>query len=120
MENFLHVYTGDGKGKTTAAIGLALRYLGHGGSVMLIQFMKGSSSGEILLLEKAGATIHRLSKDFGFYPFTDKEKVIKEHQAMLTIAKNFSTQKSGLLILDECISAYYLSLVDRCDLLALY
>lgn len=46
----IHVYTGDGKGKTTAAIGLALRALGRGKKVAVIQFMKGRLSGEILAL----------------------------------------------------------------------
>lgn len=42
------VYTGDGKGKTTAALGLALRAIGHGEKVYMIQFMKGSPNyGEI-------------------------------------------------------------------------
>lgn len=41
------VYTGPGKGKTTAALGLALRVIGHGGAVCLVQFMKGRETGEV-------------------------------------------------------------------------
>jgi cob(I)alamin adenosyltransferase len=44
---YVHVYTGDGKGKTTAAFGLALRAAGHGRHVFVGQFMKGRPSGEI-------------------------------------------------------------------------
>lgn len=45
--NKLHLYTGDGKGKTTASMGLALRALGHGKKVMVAQFMKTGRSGEL-------------------------------------------------------------------------
>ena len=46
------VFTGDGKGKTTAAIGQALRTIGHGHKVLIIQFMKGKKYGEVLAAEK--------------------------------------------------------------------
>lgn len=48
--NNLHVYTGEGKGKTTAAMGLALRSLGHGNRVLVAQFMKNGVSGELKAL----------------------------------------------------------------------
>ena len=48
----LHLYYGDGKGKTTAAMGLALRALGSGKKVVIVQFLKGGKSGEIPLLEQ--------------------------------------------------------------------
>lgn len=58
-KGLVHVYTGDGKGKTTAALGLALRSAGHGHSVHVIQFLKGGHyTGELIaaetMLQKAG------------------------------------------------------------------
>ena len=58
-QGLLHLYWGDGKGKTTAAMGLALRALGQGKRVVIVQFLKGGSSGEIPLLEQLGAKIYR-------------------------------------------------------------
>ena len=54
----LHLYYGDGKGKTTAAMGLALRALGHEKHVTILQFLKDGSSGEIALLRRCGADVH--------------------------------------------------------------
>ena len=51
----LHVYTGNGKGKTTCAMGLAARALGHDRKVVLVQFLKDDTSGELRSLERLGA-----------------------------------------------------------------
>ena len=47
----MHIYYGDGKGKTTAALGLALRWVGRGGKVVIAQFLKGADSGERVALQ---------------------------------------------------------------------
>ncbi len=51
-KNKLHVYTGEGKGKTTAAMGLALRSAGHGRRILVAQFMKAGNSGELVALRR--------------------------------------------------------------------
>ena len=48
----VHIYCGNGKGKTTAAMGLALRALGQGQQVVVVQFLKNHATGEIKLLEQ--------------------------------------------------------------------
>lgn len=52
MKGLLQVYTGDGKGKTTAALGLALRCLGGGGQVLLARFFKKPRTAEVVALER--------------------------------------------------------------------
>lgn len=57
MKGLVHIYTGDGKGKTSAAIGLGIRACGRGRKVLMIQFLKGALTGEII-------AIKRLEPDF--------------------------------------------------------
>lgn len=57
MKGLVHIYTGSGKGKTSAAIGLGIRACGKGLRVLMIQFLKGAATGEI-------ATLKRLEPDF--------------------------------------------------------
>lgn len=64
----LHLYYGDGKGKTTAAMGLALRALGSGKRVVIVQFLKGGRSGEIPLLEQLGAKVLRARPGRNLFP----------------------------------------------------
>ena len=116
----LHIYTGDGKGKTTAAVGLAARFISYGGPVLFLQFMKGAESGECASLRALGCEVCRLSKDFGFYPnLSDPALVYKEHTRMLSTALEFMQKENALLVLDESISAYALSLLDREEFLAI-
>ncbi|MCK4614302.1 MAG: cob(I)yrinic acid a,c-diamide adenosyltransferase [Thermoplasmata archaeon] len=70
MTGLIHVYTGNGKGKTTAALGLCLRALGRGYTVHFIQFMKGSPDYGEIKAAKAFKDLH--IKQFGRAGFVDK------------------------------------------------
>ena len=70
----LQLYWGDGKGKTTAAMGLALRALGHGQRVSVVQFLKDGTSGEISLLRRCGATVRACPNAKFTWQMTDAEK----------------------------------------------
>ena len=71
-----HIYTGDGKGKTTAAVGLAVRCAGSGRRVLFTQFLKPAKSGEIEAMEDMeNMQIWLCPAEFGFtWQMTDEEK----------------------------------------------
>ena len=71
----VHLYCGNGKGKTTAAVGLAVRHAGHGGKVVFAQFLKDGSSGECRVLAKLGVTVLAANPAGKFtFRMTDDEK----------------------------------------------
>ena len=75
-QGLIHVYCGDGKGKTTAAIGLAVRAAGSGMQVVLLQFLKGRLVSEMDSLALIpGIKVIRNNKDYGFFnTMTEQEK----------------------------------------------
>ena len=108
----LHLYYGDGKGKTTAAMGLALRALGSGKKVVIVQFLKGGKSGEIPLLEQLGATVYRGKAGQKFvFQMTPEEKAATRELQNQNLAAAIA-QPADLLILDEAGSAEELDMVD--------
>lgn len=118
----VHVYTGDGKGKTTAALGLGLRAAGHGYRVLMIQFMKGQINyGELMAVE--GIENFDIVQ-FGRPDFVDKENPAKEDirlaQGGLAFAREAMTyKKCDLLILDEINVAVEWGLVTADEVLKL-
>lgn len=117
-KGLIHIYCGDGKGKTTAALGLALRAAGSGMKVVILQFLKGRPVNELESLKLIpGITVFRNSKDFGFFnTMTDQDKadITKMHNENLKKALDMVEKETcGLLILDEIIPAYNHGLVDK-------
>ena len=109
----LHLYYGDGKGKTTAAVGLALRALGSGKKVVVLQFLKGGQSGEIPLLEQLGAKIYRGKAGQKFvFQMNEAEKAATRDLQNRNLAAA-TTEDADLLVLDEAGSAWELDMVDK-------
>ena len=110
-QGLLHLYWGDGKGKTTAAMGLALRALGSGKRVVIVQFLKGGNSGEIPLLAQLGAEIYRGKAGQKFvFQMTPEEKAATRELQNQNLAAAMA-QPADLLILDEAGSAEELDMV---------
>lgn len=107
-KGYIHIYTGTGKGKTTAAVGLAVRALGHGLKVTYVHFMKQPDVygyTEIDGLKKLGATVMGFTDG---HPFCNKSlttELLREqmHEAMIALKDYLQASPPDLLILDEIL-----------------
>jgi len=121
----VQVYTGDGKGKTTAAIGAGLRAIGHGLRVHMIQFLKGGGpfpiSGEIRAIDRIdGFTVEQFGTDGFVTPgaATDRDRRIT--RAGLNRARQvLDSEEYDLVILDEVNVAVRLALLTEDEVLEL-
>lgn len=108
MSGLIHLYCGDGKGKTTAALGLALRAAGAGKQVVFTQFFKDGSSSEIKpLAALPGVRVFHADTVKGFYRNmtpTQREQAGKDYTALFRQVTQ-AAQEADLLILDEIVSA---------------
>lgn len=118
MKGYVHIYCGDGKGKTTAAVGLAVRAAGRGKKVLIARFLKTDDSGEVPVLgDIPGITVIPCKKTFGFYfQMTEEQK----KEAALYYGGLFQTTSAraveesfDLLILDEIMAVVNYKLVDE-------
>lgn len=110
----LHIYCGDGKGKTTASLGLAMRAAGAGMKVCFVQFMKGVYTSELETLRLVpDITVRRCGKEYGFlWDMSDEERaeLTAEHNEMLMSVFNCG---ADMIILDEFNFAYSSGLMDK-------
>ncbi|MDX2494661.1 MAG: cob(I)yrinic acid a,c-diamide adenosyltransferase [Desulfuromusa sp.] len=117
MAKNILIFTGDGKGKSTASFGLALRAAGHGQRILILQFMKSDSmTGELVgFRDKLGVDI--LQVGLGFVPKPDHPKYPAHREAAQNafVLANQAMQSGAydLLILDEICGAVTCGLVDE-------
>jgi cob(I)alamin adenosyltransferase len=115
-KGLLIVYTGNGKGKTTAALGLALRMLGHDNKVSIIQFIKGSwKSSEMKSLEKHADLLdfHVLGRGCTFKSDNREADVEAAKNAWAFAEKTMMEGAHDLVILDELTHLVKLDMVDE-------
>lgn len=101
---YIYLYTGEGAGKTTNALGLALRSVGHGNKVVIVQFLKGRKDvGEFKIREKLGSEYE--IQQFGTEEFVDPKRLrpidYEEARKGLEYARSALGKKPDLLVLDE-------------------
>ncbi|PRX29858.1 cob(I)alamin adenosyltransferase [Orenia metallireducens] len=140
-QGLVQIYTGDGKGKTTAALGLALRAAGHGLKVEVIQYLKGSTyTGELYSTERlANLNIKQFGKGCSYAAlikqglmgctgcgecFIKNSKNKEAHQKFVTWAYEYTKEileegKQDLVILDEINNALRYDLLSTEDVLKL-
>lgn len=120
----IHIYCGDGKGKTTAAIGLTVRAAGAGKKVLFSQFMKGSRTSELEILKAIpNVRIMRSDKEFPFYEYmtdTQKREQMELHNEMIRKMIELLTDytddymwRPDVIVMDEVTYPYNWELLDR-------
>ena len=110
MKGFIQVYTGNGKGKTTAALGLALRAFGAGKKVFIAQFIKGMPYSEIESVHKflPGITIKQYGLDCFIVNQPTEKDINAARYGLSEVSKIIISGDYDLIILDEaCIAVHY-------------
>ena len=122
-KGYIQIYTGNGKGKTTASLGLALRAAGAGLKTHIVQFMKGQHYSELDAVKKLkGLIVIEQFGDKKFCKFTDQPdpKYVKQAKAGFERLKELMASKAcDILIADEVLTAVMFHLVAEDELLDL-
>lgn len=119
MNGNIHVFTGDGKGKTTAALGLAIRAAGEGLTVFIAQFIKSDEYSEIKALKRFSDSI--VVEQYGLGCFIDEKPtpgdIEAARQGLENVKRIMSSGEHDVVILDEANVAVNFSLFSEQDLL---
>ena len=121
MQGMIHLYCGDGKGKTTAAVGLSVRAAGAGKRVLFAQFLKDGSSSELNVLRALqNVEVACCEQNFGFFKSMDgqtKAAARLAYTALLEETLQKSADGVALLVLDEAVAACNHGLIEEARLL---
>ena len=123
QDGIVIVYTGNGKGKTTASLGVALRAIGHGLKVCMVQFIKGEwHYGELNSIKKLEPDFELIVAGKGFIGIIDDDHAFEEHVRAAKTALDIVEQKISLdtfdiIILDEINYALHLGVLQLADVM---
>jgi len=120
VAGLIHLYCGDGKGKSTAAAGLAIRACGAGKRVLYVQFFKDGSSSEISVLRTLpGVEVMVCPRHFGLFRRMNEEQrtEAKEAYGKLFADACGRAENHDLIVLDEAVSACRHGMISQQDLL---
>ncbi|MDD3146619.1 MAG: cob(I)yrinic acid a,c-diamide adenosyltransferase [Candidatus Riflebacteria bacterium] len=123
----IHAYIGDGKGKTTAAIGLMIRAYGAGRRVGVIFFDKGSETyrhNELVVLDRLGIEYHitgneRMRPDGSFRFEVIDQDISEAERGIILAEKLIKSENLDLLVLDEALSTMTYGMLEKSSLLKL-
>ena len=120
-KGYIHVYTGNGKGKTTASLGLALRTVGAGKAVFFAQFVKGKAYAEVKAIQQhiPGITVRQYGRDCFIHKAPEEADIRLAVQGLQEAATALSSGHYGLVVLDEACIALHYHLFSIEDLLAI-
>ncbi len=117
FSGYTQLYTGNGKGKTTAALGLALRASGWNKKIIIIQFMKKWEYGEVKAIEKINNITLYQTGTRDFVDINNPAKIdISEAQRGISLAYEAIKRNVDILILDEIVVAAYFKLIEYNDI----
>lgn len=109
QNGLIHIYCGDGKGKTSAAIGMMIRAAGRGKKILLVRFLKNEDSGELSVLDQIPQIERiRMPEGYGFYwTLTDEEKErMKEEYERIWEDIECRAGSCDILVMDEFMAAF--------------
>ncbi len=113
----IHIYTGNGKGKTTAALGLAIRAAGAGKRIFMAQFVKGMPYAEIhALKDYENITIKQFGRDCFIEKDPVEEDILAAQKGFQEVQTLIHSSQYEMIILDEIFIALYYNLIDSEEL----
>ncbi|MFW6172748.1 MAG: cob(I)yrinic acid a,c-diamide adenosyltransferase [Elusimicrobiota bacterium] len=120
-KGYIHIYTGNGKGKTTAALGLALRATGAGLKTIIVQFMKGQHYSELDAVKNLDNLVEiEQYGDKEFCRFSknpDPKYIAQAHKGLKRLHEIFKENEWNIVVADESITAVSFNIISEQELL---